>query len=80
MKYFYTCKVCDATWEAASRNFEQSHLSSSEHIRNKTKADRDNLLSALEFLVRAADTEPGMSIYAAHIEAARAAIKRATNV
>ena len=38
-----------------------------------------DLLAALEFLVAAADTEPGMNIYKAHIAAARAAIAKALN-
>jgi hypothetical protein len=36
-----------------------------------------DLLEALTFLVQAADTEPGMAIYKAHIDKARAAIARA---
>lgn len=35
------------------------------------------LLKCLDFLVRAAETEPGMSIYKAHIQQASAAIKKA---
>ena len=35
------------------------------------------MLEALKFLTDAADTEPGMSIYRAHIEKARAAIAKA---
>ena len=35
------------------------------------------LLAALEFLVDAADTEPSMNIYRAHIAQARAAIAKA---
>jgi hypothetical protein len=35
------------------------------------------LLHALRFLVDAANTEPGMSIYKAHIEQAKAAISKA---
>lgn len=37
-----------------------------------------DLLAALCFLADAADTEPGMAIYAAHLKAARAAIAKAT--
>ena len=37
-----------------------------------------DLLASLQFLTDAAETEPGMEIYRAHIEQAREAIKRAT--
>ena len=36
-----------------------------------------DLLAALKFLVDAADTEPGMSIYKAHIEKAKSSIAKA---
>ena len=37
----------------------------------------DELVEALEFIVRAADTEPAMAIYKAHIDQGRAVIARA---
>jgi hypothetical protein len=37
----------------------------------------DDLVEALEFLVKAAETEPGMSIYRSHIEKARAVLAKA---
>ena len=44
----------------------------------RLKSINADLLAALKFLVNAAETGPGMSIYKAHIDAARAAIAKAT--
>lgn len=43
----------------------------------RIKEHAPELLEALEFLLNAADTEPGMDIYKAHKEQARAIINRA---
>jgi hypothetical protein len=40
-------------------------------------ASAPDLLDALSFLVQAAETEPGMAIYRAHIEKGKAAIAKA---
>ena len=43
---------------------------------DELKRERDELLKSLIFLTDAAETEPGMAIYTAHIEQARALIDR----
>ena len=42
---------------------------------DKRQARIEELEKALRFLVDAAETEPGMAIYAAHIAQAKAALK-----
>ena len=86
-------KHTPAPWQASwhgTTHFSQIEIWSSSHpvciiATSNTNPNKDanliaaapELLSALEFLVAAADTEPGMNIYKAHIAAARAAIKKA---
>ena len=43
----------------------------------RLEAEKKELLAALEFITSAAETEPGMEIYRAHLEQARAAIAKA---
>ena len=45
--------------------------------RDQLREINAELLASLDFMVQAADTEPGMSIYRAHIDVARAVIEKA---
>ena len=47
--------------------------------RRQLKAQNTELLESLRFLVNAANTEPGMAIYKAHIEQAEALVAKENN-
>jgi len=72
-----TCTLCNFTETRGSEYHWQSHLSTDEHRRNKIAHDREELLESLKWLLRAADSEPEMRIYGAHLDEARRVITQA---
>lgn len=57
--------------------FEGMATPEEERANARLIASAPELLAALDFIVQAARTEPGMSIYKAHLDQAEAAIRKA---